>query len=101
MDNKTLSLKENKEAAWIAVSGRFNFQIENEFDDLFNTIKEENVITFDFENCEYIDSSGIRMLIRLAKNRESNADKIKIINCNNIVKDVFSLANLSTLLDVC
>lgn len=101
MENTTLLLKEDNEIAWIEVTGRFNFQIENEFDGLFDVIKNKKSVTFNFNDCEYIDSSGIRMLVRLAKARASNSERIKVINCNNIVKDVFSIANLSILLDVC
>lgn len=101
MGNTTLSLKEDKEVAWIDVNGRFNFQIEEEFNGLFEVISNKKSVTFDFNDCEYIDSSGIRMLVRLAKARASNSERIKVINCNNIVKDVFSIANLSILLDVC
>jgi len=40
------------------------------------------------------------MLIKLAKNRPTTAQKIKIINCNQTVKDVFRLVNIASIINI-
>ena len=100
MDTETFSLKVQADSAQISVNGRFNFQVENEFEKITHDIQAKNQLTLDFDRCEYIDSSGIRMLIKLAKNRPASAQKIKIINCNQTVKDVFRLVNIASVIDI-
>ena len=100
MNSEIFRLKEKDDSAEITVNGRFNFQVENEFEQITRNILDKNQLTLDFNQCEYVDSSGIRMLIKLAKNRPLSSEKIKIINCNQTVKDVFTLVNIASLIDI-
>ena len=100
MNTETFGLEEKEDAAAIAVNGRFNFQVENEFEKITQHILDKYRLTLDFNQCEYVDSSGIRMLIKLAKSRPLSSEKIKIINCNQTVKDVFTLVNIASVIDI-
>ena len=100
MNTDTFRLKEQEDSAEIAVNGRFNFQVENEFEEMTQNIHDKNELTLDFNQCEYVDSSGIRMLIKLARNPSLSSTKIKIINCNQTVKDVFTLVNIASVIDI-
>lgn len=80
----------------IALEGRLDTntvtELENEFSDLSGI---EN-ITFDFENLEYISSSGLRLILKCKK----EIDSTKVINCNPEVFEIFNITGFSEMMEV-
>ena len=67
-------------------------ELENEISDL-NGIES---ITFDFENLEYISSSGLRLMLKCKK----EIDNTKIINCNPEVFEIFNITGFAEMMQV-
>lgn len=66
----------------------------------FDEITQADEIVLDFEELEYISSSGLRMVVAgFKKAKELNA-KFKVINAGNEVMDVFKLTNLDKKIDI-
>jgi anti-anti-sigma factor len=63
-----------------------------------NTNKDEQVL--DFCNINFIDSSGLTMIINLYKNLLAHEKSLKIINVNDIVFDIFDVTKLNTFVQV-
>lgn len=63
-----------------------------------NTNKDEQVL--DFYNIDFIDSSGLTMIINLYKNLLAHDKSLKIINVNDIVFDIFDVTKLNTFVQV-
>lgn len=60
--------------------------------------KEEQVL--DFYNINFIDSSGLTMIINLYKKLSEHDKSLKIINVNEIVFNIFDVTKLNTFVDV-
>ena len=71
--------------------------------DLEQVIREslDNVkdLTVDMKNLEYVSSAGLRTLL-IAKKQLHNKGNVKIVNANDIVKEVFEVTGFDELLDV-
>lgn len=67
-------------------------ELEKEVSDL-NGIEK---IVFDFENLEYIASSGLRLILKCKK----SVDSTKIINCSTEVYDIFEMTGFSEMMNI-
>lgn len=71
--------------------------------DLEQVIREslDNVknLTVDMKNLEYVSSAGLRTLL-IAKKQLHNKGTVKIVNANDIVKEVFEVTGFDEILDV-
>ena len=57
-------------------------------------------VIMDFEDVEYITSAGLRLLVSVDRVMSERGGDIKVIHANRNVIDVFSLVNLTDMLDV-
>lgn len=84
----------------ITVKGRLNTitapELENEIGEL-NDIKD---LTFDLKDLEYISSAGLRVLLKAQKLMDKNEGKMKLINVNSSVNEVFEITGFLDILTV-
>ncbi len=78
-DNKTMN---------IMVHGRFDFKVVNEFREAYTakTTAIENFV-IDFRETDYMDSSGLGMLLNL-KRQVNEAASITLTNCRPQIKKI-------------
>ena len=57
-------------------------------------------IIFDFENINFMDSSGIGVIIGRYKKISSEKGKVSVININSRVKKVFDLSGMNKIINV-
>lgn len=84
----------------VMFSGRINTDNAEKVEKKLFGIMEENSgkqMVFDFENLEYISSSGLRVLLKAAK---TTADKIRIINMPSFIYEIFEETGFVYLFDV-
>ena len=65
---------------------------------------EENIsgvtdLTFDFKNLDYISSAGLRVLM-VAQKAMIKQGKMKLINVNDDVMDIFDMTGLTDVFDI-
>ena len=73
--------------------GRIDSNTSKEFEEFVNAnLDDEHDIVFDFNETEYISSSGLRVILFLRKAYANS--KITFINVNDVVYDVFDLSGL-------
>lgn len=60
--------------------------------------RDEQVL--DFNNINFIDSSGLTMIINVYKNLLEHDKSLTIINVNDIVFDIFNITKLNTFVQV-
>ena len=63
----------------------------------------ENVqedLVLDFKDLEYISSAGLRVLLVLKKKLDAIEKSLKIININDVVKEVFNVTGFSNILTI-
>ena len=70
--------------------------------DLQAAIEKESYdsIVIDFCGLEYISSAGLRVLLSLHKECLAKNSSLTILNCNDIVKDVFNMTGFIDVLSV-
>ena len=75
----------------IAPEGRLDMitapSLEKEFNDKLHDVSE---VILDFSNVEYISSSGLRALLQGLKMLKGNGT-MKIVNANDVVREVFEV----------
>ena len=82
------------------INGRIDSSTSDEFSSfLDDNFKSENdKITLDFSNVDFISSKGLRVLVSLYKSLSGR--KMEIIGANASVKDVLRLSGLLKVFDV-
>ena len=56
--------------------------------------------TVDFANLEYISSAGLGVLLKTQKRLSENGAKLKIINVNNHIYDVFRYSGFHAIFEI-
>ncbi len=96
----TITKTQNGADLIVAVEGRLDTttapEFENEIKPLLDSV--ENV-TLDFSKLEYISSAGLRALLQVRKGLYGKGG-VKIINANDLVKEVFEVTGFINVLDV-
>lgn len=67
-------------------------------------LSEENndfqELIFDFENIDFMDSSGLAMIINVYKNSISQEQNLTIINPSEFIKELFDVTKINTFVNV-
>jgi len=82
----------------INISGRFDFEIVQEFRNAYANHKNVNYI-IDMRSTEHMDSSALGMLLNMRKSLGDNA-KIAIINCRPQIKKILSISRFDKKFDI-
>ena len=94
-------LKKENGTLFIAVSGRLDTVTSMELKKELEAEGYENVdIDFDFTNVAYISSAGLRLILALQKQAMETGNQLVIRNINKVVKEVFSVAGFSKMLNI-
>lgn len=84
----------------LEISGRFDFQIHREFRNSYQTLLSEaglKKIELDFKRVDYIDSSGLGMLLLLRERAMDKAIEIIISRPSSMVAQMFEVASFGRL----
>ena len=91
-DNKRVELK---------LSGRFDFSIHNEFRKAYKDISVTGAVyQVDLSETEYLDSSALGMLLLLKEHAETDSSEVKILNANDEVREILTIASFDKLFSV-
>ncbi len=95
-----ITKNQNGAALDIALEGRLDTatapELEQELKASLNGVTE---LTFDFENLEYISSAGLRVLM-IARKTLHGIGRVKVIHCNEIVREVFAVTGFDGILTI-
>ena len=96
----TMTKNLNGDQLEIALEGRLDTMtapdLEQEIKTSLDNVKD---LVVDMKNLEYVSSAGLRTLL-IAKKTLHNKGNVKIINANDIVKEVFEVTGFDNLLDI-
>ena len=85
----------------IKVSGRFDFSEHEAFRKTYESQAiEPSQFTVDLSDTTYLDSSALGMLLLLRDHAGSTESEIKIVNCNDDVRKLFSISNFDQLFSI-
>lgn len=74
-------------------------EVRDEIDNILISKSVKNII-FDFRNINFMDSSGIGVIIGRYKKISSDGGKVSIININDRVKKVFDLSGMNKIIGI-
>ena len=94
----TISKNQNGTVLEIALEGRLDTMTAPELEaELNNTLQNADSLVLDFSKLEYISSAGLRVLLSAHK-AMSNKGGMKIMNVNEIVREVFEVTGFADIL---
>ena len=77
----------------IKISGRFDFNQVQAFRDAYkNNLNHRGKFIIDMREVDYMDSSGLGMLLNMRKSISGDINKIKIINCRPQLKKILLIS---------
>ncbi len=95
--NKTI----NGNQAVYAVSGRLETITAPELEEALKTGLDGIAgLTLDFTELDYISSAGLRVVLFAQKKMMAAGGKMKILNPNEIVSEIFDVTGFSDILDI-
>ena len=99
-----MEIKKVEKEKWVQISliGRLDattsLQLQLALDEIFKSTIEE--LVFDFKELEYVSSAGLRIILNAQKLALSIRCKMKLINVNSDVMDVFKITGFDDFLTI-
>ena len=75
----------------ITLDNQFEFNSVEEFRKAYMENRGESYI-IDFRNTDYMDSSGLGMLLNMRRHLEGKVSEIKLVNCRSQVKKILLIS---------
>jgi len=94
----TIDVSSEKNTATIKINGRFDFSLHNEFRKSYKDVSLKNgVYSIDLSDTGYLDSSALGMLLLLKEHAESQSATVRLVNFNNEIKEILTIASFDKL----
>ena len=90
------NIKNNNNIVYLA--GRFDASQTEDAKKDFNLIEESAIV--DFAELEYISSAGLGVLLMTQKRLMAKNRKLKLINMNNHVREIFKYARFDIIFEI-
>ena len=95
----TINKTQNGKDLTVAVEGRLDTTTAPEFErELKPLLGSVDNVVLDFSNLEYISSAGLRVL--LSAHKKLGKGGMKVINANDIVREVFEVTGFERVLNI-
>lgn len=94
-----IDVKKDGKKYIVILSGHIDYSNADEFDTkVKKVLKDADSMVIDMEKLDYISSAGIRVIV-CAYNELENKGGIKLINLNEIVREIFEVTGLQDLIE--
>ncbi len=89
-------------ALLIALEGELDTLSSPDFEELLEPLLDEaQSLTLDFEKLEYISSAGLRVLLAAEQAlEEKGAEKVRVVNMNSTIRNIFEITGFVDVLAV-
>ena len=86
----------------IALEGELDTLSSPDFEDMLEPLLDEaQSLTLDFEKLEYISSAGLRVLLAAEQTmEEKGAEKVRVVNMNSTIRNIFEITGFTDVLAV-
>lgn len=93
-------VEKNAEGILITINGRIDTNTSPEVRQvIMDAICATDTLTLDFAQVEYVSSAGIRVVLETEKLLHKEG-KLKLINVNDVVKNVFAAIKLDKIIEM-
>ena len=94
----TINVSNENSTATIKIDGRFDFSLHNDFRKSYKDVNLKNgEYTIDLGSTGYLDSSALGMLLLLKEHAESQSATVRLVNFNDEIKEILSIASFDKL----
>lgn len=92
----------NNSKLFISLSGRLDTITSPQLEEEINSISLDKIeiIILDVKELEYISSAGLRLVLKVHKKMTAQGGKLKLINVNDMIMDIFDMTGMSDFLDI-
>ena len=90
-----ISVVKSGDSVTITLDEKFDYNSVEDFRDAY-LANEGTRYKVDFFNTNYMDSSGLGMLLNMLRHLNEDSSRIEIINCKPQVKRIFSIARFDS-----
>ena len=89
-------------ALLIALEGELDTLSSPDFEDMLEPLlAEARSLTLDFEKLDYISSAGLRVLLAAEQAlEEKGAEKVRVVNMNSTIRNIFDITGFVDVLSV-
>ena len=89
-------------ALLIALEGELDTLSSPDFEDMLEPLlAEARSLTLDFEKLEYISSAGLRVLLAAEQTmEEKGAERVRVVNMNSTIRNIFDITGFVDVLSV-
>ena len=89
-------------ALLIALEGELDTLSSPDFEDMLEPLlAQAQSVTIDFEKLEYISSAGLRVLLAAEQTmEEKGAEKVRVVNMNSTIRNIFEITGFVDVLAV-
>ena len=89
-------------ALLIALEGELDTLSSPDFEDMLEPLlAQAQSVTIDFEKLEYISSAGLRVLLAAEQTMEERgAERVRVVNMNSTVRNIFDITGFVDVLAV-
>lgn len=84
----------------IAVEGRFDFSVHQEFRRAYEEAPPVERYCVDLRDTAYLDSSALGMLLLLRDHAGGDAADVRIVHCSDDVRKILTISNFEQLFDI-
>ena len=96
----TFKTNQNANVLEVTVAGRLDTVTAPDLEKAIIPLpKDVNEMLFDFNNLDYISSAGLRVLLHAHRSLPMGG-KTKVVNCNPVVKEVFSATGFADMMEI-
>lgn len=81
----------------INVSGRFDFSVQSDFRQAYETNLPSNNFIVNFATADYMDSSALGMLLLLRDFAGGDNAKVELTSCGTEIKNILEISNFGKL----
>lgn len=95
-----IKVTKKEENVIIELEGRLDTTTSPQLEAVLKTIlSSTNYLIFDFENLEYLASSGLRVILLAQKTMNKQGDMV-IRNVNDVIMDIFEVTGFDDILTI-
>ena len=89
-------------ALLIALEGELDTLSSPDFEDMLEPLlAQAQSVTIDFEKLEYISSAGLRVLLAAEQTlEERGAERVRVVNMNSTIRNIFDITGFTDVLAV-
>ena len=94
----TVKVSDQGASVTLSIMGRFDFSLHNEFRKSYKDLDVmDGEYIVDLGLTEYLDSSALGMLLLLKEHAETQSAVVKLLNANDDIKEILTIASFDKL----